>query len=120
MFWIHSSNAARFVQAYRAIAKAVNLPGTDDPKTDVLLLLQEWLESEESGRWLMILDNADESDTFFNQQALVSSEGDDRMQPSVTLSSYLPQSANGSILIVAQQVPTNGLPSTNPDSRIVA
>ena len=78
VFWIHARNKARFVQSYRAIAKAVKLPEIYDPKADILFLLHEWLQGEESGRWLMILDNGDESETFLNQRPLASSKGSDQ------------------------------------------
>lgn len=55
VFWVHASNAARFEQAYRDIAAKVDLPGRDDPKTDILRLVCNWLCDEKNGRWLMNL-----------------------------------------------------------------
>jgi len=60
VFWVHASNAARFKQAYQDIAAKVELPGRDDPKADILRLVYNWLCDETHGRWLMILDNADD------------------------------------------------------------
>jgi hypothetical protein len=40
------------------------LPGVEEPTIDILGLVHRWLESDESGDWLMILDNADDVDAF--------------------------------------------------------
>src|SRR4051794_36389173 len=65
VFWIHASNAARFEQGYREIANEVELPARDDPRSDILRLVSEWLSDEQNGRWLIILDNADDDNVLF-------------------------------------------------------
>ena len=45
VFWVHASNASRIELTYRAIAAAANLPGADDPKTDILNMVLRWLEN---------------------------------------------------------------------------
>ncbi|EMD67316.1 hypothetical protein COCSADRAFT_23711 [Bipolaris sorokiniana ND90Pr] len=66
VMWIHASSPERFQQGYKKIAKKLQLPGWDDPKTDVLQLVYEWLLDSQNGQWLMILDNVDETDIFFS------------------------------------------------------
>ena len=39
--------------------------GWDDPKADVLRLVRSWLCDESNGRWVMVVDNADDADVFF-------------------------------------------------------
>lgn len=68
MFWVHAATAEKFEQAYKSIATKLELPGCDDPKTDVLGLVSRWLGDVDNGRWLMILDNADDIDVFFQRQ----------------------------------------------------
>ncbi|MCJ1230397.1 hypothetical protein MMC12_007071 [Toensbergia leucococca] len=66
VFWIYAANSARFVRAYQDIARTLQLPGYDDPKTDPCELVTKWLNQEDSGHWLMILDNADDANLFFS------------------------------------------------------
>jgi hypothetical protein len=65
VFWVYAANAARFDQAYRDIGRKLKLPGIDNPEVDACELVSDWLNEDESGEWLMILDNADSSDLFF-------------------------------------------------------
>jgi hypothetical protein len=37
----------------------------DDPKADVLRLVRSWLCDKRNGRWLMVVDNADDTSIFF-------------------------------------------------------
>ncbi|KAI9782759.1 MAG: hypothetical protein M1816_001711 [Peltula sp. TS41687] len=100
IFWVHGSSQSRFSQSYQAIANTVELHGRDDPKRDVNRLVYEWLKSERSGRWLMILDNADDIDVFYDPKANedVSSLQDEEHQ----LLDYIPQCLNGLVLITSR------------------
>ena len=84
MFWVHSSNPARLEQGYRDIANTVKVPGWRDPKADIFQLVSSWLRDESKGKWIMVLDNADDA-------AVMS-----KIFP------YLPQSQNGSVLITTR------------------
>ncbi|KAG9229521.1 hypothetical protein BJ875DRAFT_488840 [Amylocarpus encephaloides] len=75
VFWVYASPAERFEQAYRPIAIELDLPGSDDPKTDVLGLLSRWLS-----------DTRSEGSRMGNHTAL-------------PLSSYIPQTTTGSVLL---------------------
>ena len=46
------------------IASVIELAGRDDPKVDILHLVRNWLCDERNGRWLLILDNADDDSVF--------------------------------------------------------
>jgi hypothetical protein len=104
IFWVHASSKARFEQSYHEIANHVKLPGTEDPKTNKLHLVKEWLRSEESSRWLLIVDSADDADMFSYCNSDTSVQGNDHAGDSVTLSAYLPQSPNGSIVITTRDM----------------
>ena len=60
MFWVHASSTTRIEEGYRRIAEAANLSGWEDPKVNILRLVRAWLCNDLNGRWLMIVDNADE------------------------------------------------------------
>ncbi|KAH7342496.1 hypothetical protein BKA65DRAFT_400861 [Rhexocercosporidium sp. MPI-PUGE-AT-0058] len=98
VFWVYASTAERFEGAYRSIAATLDLPGADDPKTDVLVLVSRWLSNTDNGRWLMILDNADDIDVFQKTQD-GSTKGN---SPNLPLSSYIPQSITGSVLVTTR------------------
>jgi hypothetical protein len=46
IFWIHTSNVARFEQGYQHIASVGEIPGRDNPKTNILQLVYRWLSDE--------------------------------------------------------------------------
>ncbi|KAF9777834.1 hypothetical protein IL306_004310, partial [Fusarium sp. DS 682] len=85
---VHAANAARFEQAYRDIANKAEIPGHEDPKADILQLVYNWLSDERNGRWLVVLDNADDDENFFRHTR--------------PLESFLAQAPNGRILITSR------------------
>jgi hypothetical protein len=93
---VHASTAERFEQGYRAIATVLELPGWNDPKTDILDLVWRWLSDIRSGRWFLILDNADNTDIF---SLIPAKELEHRSRP---LSSYIPQTITGSVLLTTR------------------
>ncbi|KAF2466639.1 uncharacterized protein BDR25DRAFT_327985 [Lindgomyces ingoldianus] len=102
--WIHASNPTRFRQGYRDIAYKLLLPGWEDSKADVLQLVYAWLSDRRNGQWLMILDNVDDNSVFFgddedNAGPLQTVDAADYSGP---LESFLPQTANGMIVITSR------------------
>ena len=77
-------------QAYEDIARKLSLPGWDDPKVDFFRLVSESLSKDSYGSWLIVLDNADDEDTFFSKKT----------DPSVV--NHLPRSSKGYILITTR------------------
>ncbi|KAL2019581.1 hypothetical protein VTK56DRAFT_9478 [Thermocarpiscus australiensis] len=92
VFWVHASNAERFQQSFASIARECRVPGYDDPKADIMSLLKMWLEKHDRGRWLMVIDNADDMQLFVGGTA----------DPSKNLGRYVPESAHGSVLITTR------------------
>ncbi|KAH7130945.1 hypothetical protein EDB81DRAFT_129655 [Dactylonectria macrodidyma] len=94
IFWVDADDVIRFVKGYREIAELMRIPGRDDPKLDILDLVRRWLCDENNGRWLMVLDNADDIQTFY------ATTPDD---PTATpLEKFIPRSPNGSILLTSR------------------
>lgn len=101
VFWIHASTKERFEQAFKTIARKRQLPGWDDPAAKPLDLVSEWLSGDST--WLMILDNADDKEVFFDQRRTTTSQNPEPQRPTVPLVTYLPQtSRGGSILITSR------------------
>jgi tetratricopeptide (TPR) repeat protein len=99
---VHAGSSARFEQSYRSIANAVKLPGADEPKIDMLDLVFRWLENDDSGTWLMIVDNADDSAVFFPRVPTSMTQISDQLGRAAVLSTYLPKRSGGSILITSR------------------
>ncbi|KAM0554742.1 hypothetical protein ACHAPJ_006814 [Fusarium lateritium] len=101
VFWVHASSAERFSEAYANIAKECKIPGHEDPSFDALPTVRDWLASDESGQWLMIIDNADDMQLFFPQP-------DEPSKPTPsdeeTLGQFLPDCTNGTILITTRNM----------------
>ena len=97
VFWVHAGTIARFKEGYKRIAEIGKIDGLDKPSVDILQLVSNWLCDEVNGRWLMIVDNADDPNVLFKQAA-------DYGSTKVThcLSDFLPQSPNGSIVLTSR------------------
>ena len=87
IFWVFAGNRHRFEKDYRDIAKKLGLKGADDPKVDVLRLIKDTLEEDNFQDWLMIVDNADKMELFFDQS-----------QPGQGLCNFIPKNSKGSII----------------------
>jgi hypothetical protein len=84
--------------AYKDIARKLSLPGWNDPNVDIFQLVSEWLGDDAHGLWLLVLDNADDMETF-SARSNPSSGGNEQTAPLVK---YLPHSSNGSTLITTR------------------
>jgi tetratricopeptide (TPR) repeat protein len=104
VFWVHASTQARFEEAYKDIANRLELPGRDDPKANVLRLVHDWLRDEANGRWVMVIDNVDDIETFFLSRKRQRQHQGDQADASaqIPLATYLPQSRNGTILVTSR------------------
>jgi tetratricopeptide (TPR) repeat protein len=100
---VHAGSAARFEEGYRTIAERVRLPGCSKPDTDILRLVHNWLSDENNGRWVMIVDNADDINVFTCPSDRHRGQKNDVSGGAVTtLLKFLPQSPNGSFLITSR------------------
>jgi len=119
VFWVYASTRPRFEEAYRTIARTLQLPGLNDPNIDVLSLVRDWLSNERNGNWLIILDNADDVGTFYAKsrcpgRGITSAQVDgilvptgisDESPPSAPpLALFLPKTPNGKILITSRSI----------------
>lgn len=98
VYWVHASNADRFRQSFTSIAQECGIPGLDDPEIDVLPLVKAWLGKKGNGRWLMVIDNADDEALFTTHQQTSASSS----RSTVNLGGFIPDCANGNILITTR------------------
>ena len=83
IFWIPALSMESLEQAYGDIARKSNLPRSAEAKKDVKELVKEYLSNETAGKWLLVVDNADDMDLLLGTE---DSKG---------IADYLPQSENG-------------------------
>ena len=103
VFWVHASSPARFEEGYRRIAERAKIPGWDRPDCDIMPVVHNWLCNEANGRWLMIVDNADDATIFSAQLSSKNIDDEDGTATRAkSFSQFLPQSQHGSILITSR------------------
>ncbi|KAL8686618.1 MAG: hypothetical protein Q9218_006983 [Villophora microphyllina] len=90
VFWVHASSASRFMESYKRIAVECDVPGHNDPDTDAMQLVRDWLETHHLAQWLMIVDNVDDRSVFFEQAP--------DMTTAKALVEYIPQANNGTVI----------------------
>lgn len=96
IFWVYSATKSRFIQAYRDIANLVRIPSGGDS----LHTVHDWLADAGNGRWLLIIDNADDDEVFFSSNndsevPLIENSG-------LPFCSFVPCSAQGDVLITSR------------------
>ncbi|KAI1767803.1 TPR-like protein [Hypoxylon sp. FL1150] len=89
VFWVPVVSKASFDQAYAELAYRLSIPIEEeqDPKESV----RRYLSLESTGKWLLIIDNADNSELLFGS-----------FDEPGGINGYLPQSNNGLILFTTR------------------
>ncbi|KAJ5122605.1 hypothetical protein N7526_009542 [Penicillium atrosanguineum] len=104
IFWVHASSEARFEQSFWDIADQVKIPGRQDPAVNIYRLVESQLRDEKKGRWVFILDNADD-DEFLCSLPPNGTGTLAREDPNVSIKpllEYVPRSRNGSVIITSR------------------
>ena len=104
VFWVYASSVTRFEQSYRDIIDQVKIFERKNSKINILKLVHDWLRNEKNESWLLVLDNVDDTHLFQKIECV-----DQRVQRtsvdsrnSQTMSTYLSQSQNESLLITSR------------------
>ena len=63
VFWVSALGLASFEQAYTEMARQLEIP--IKPKEDPKEAVRRYLESDTAGKWLLIVDNADDKEVIF-------------------------------------------------------
>lgn len=86
VYWALVNDTAQLEQSFRKIADQVKIRGRKDPQANVPKLVHDWLRDVRNGRWLLVLDNADDVAVLCLSSAL----------------QYLPPSSHGSVLVTSR------------------
>ncbi|KAJ5719672.1 hypothetical protein N7493_007250 [Penicillium malachiteum] len=95
VFWVHSSNAARFEQGYDRIANQAKIPDCQSSGVGLLKPVLNWFEDTRR-KWILVLDNVDDNG-FLYEPRYFDEEG-----ASMSLFDFLPPSVNGSIIMTTR------------------
>ncbi|CAH0034532.1 unnamed protein product [Clonostachys rhizophaga] len=110
IIWLHASSQARLEHDFNVLARQLNPRTEYGSQTEIFTMVKEWLEAEASGRWLLIIDNADEEDVFFQpikskpQPPAVLTLHAPRTTPVSRLSEFLPTKANCAVLYTSRHM----------------
>ena len=94
VFWVPATDSAAFEQEYLKIGQSLEIPGINEKEADVKQLVRDELSRDTSGRWLMVVDNADDIKLFSK------SAGD----CALSLDDYLPQNNRSTILFTTRNM----------------
>ncbi|KAK0761763.1 hypothetical protein N5P37_004562, partial [Trichoderma harzianum] len=84
VFWVHAESRSSINQSFKQIASNVSPWGQVDSVEAWLRHSSEWLSKERNGRWVMILDGANDHSIFQDEL-------------------YLPKSRNGTIIVTTRR-----------------
>ncbi|ORY14269.1 P-loop containing nucleoside triphosphate hydrolase protein [Clohesyomyces aquaticus] len=101
VFWVHAGSRAKLAEGYRNIAASMEIPDWYVPGKNIPELVHNWLSDEAHGRWLMIVDNADDLDVFCSSVDDSKSATVEKLK-SFDFLDYLPKSQTGTILITSR------------------
>jgi tetratricopeptide (TPR) repeat protein len=90
ILWIPALSMESVEQAYREIERTWDISRAKDEKEDVKELVRRRLTNKDAGKWLLVVDNADDMDLLFGTE---DSHG---------IMDYLPQSENGLVLFTTR------------------
>lgn len=93
VYWIQASNYDRFRQSFSNIAEKIGVSGNEYERTDHFEFAKNWLNHPGNGRWIMIVDNADDMGVFQNQ-------GEKSIYPDSSFT--FPDCVHGTILVTTR------------------
>ncbi|CAO2649239.1 Nn.00g066240.m01.CDS01 [Neocucurbitaria sp. VM-36] len=67
VFWIPATNSESLQQALEDIGQQLGIPGINEKDADIKKLVQRHLSREETGQWLLIVDNIDDVNMWDNE-----------------------------------------------------
>jgi tetratricopeptide (TPR) repeat protein len=68
IFWVPAVSMESFEQACAGIVEALSIPQMADGKDDAKELVKQYLSSDRAGRWLLVVDNADDPVVLFGTE----------------------------------------------------
>ncbi|KAI9753723.1 MAG: hypothetical protein M4579_005014, partial [Chaenotheca gracillima] len=95
VFWLPATDLQSLQQAYLKIADQLQIPGLENNKSNAPALVRDFLNRNDAGQWLLIIDNADDLDMWL-------SKGTEKESRPRRLMDCLPNRSGGSILFTTR------------------
>lgn len=77
VFWLHASNATRFRQSIQHVVDQLRIPSRGASGQNVFALFESWLRDRKQGPWVLIIDNADDTDFLHQLPSMTDNVTDD-------------------------------------------
>ena len=96
VFWVRAGSMTKFKESYSLIAYTVGILNSweSNTSTNVPSLVLSWLREKRNGKWLIILDGADDLSVFY--------PGPENASDHPHFLSWLPRAAHGSVLVTSR------------------
>lgn len=102
VFWVHAETKERLRESYLQIAKKTNIAGCENPEANVVHLVNRWLSNEANGKWLLVLDSANDARVFLDDTSASCASWRSGSSTNPALPSILPESAIGSVIVTSR------------------
>ncbi|TKA49660.1 hypothetical protein B0A54_00328 [Friedmanniomyces endolithicus] len=89
---LSAPGARAALQSVRDIADLVKIQGRNDPSANIFTLFRSWLRDERMGRWMIVLDNADDASFLVERDS----------RPGGSVLECLPNVEHGTVLITSR------------------
>ncbi|KAI5812135.1 hypothetical protein BZA77DRAFT_253696 [Pyronema omphalodes] len=104
IFWIHADSIPQFEADYKNLGTHAKIPGLDinDPTQNTGLLVKAWLESPNSGDWILIIDNADNKLNFYPETKHTETQNTESNDIHTGIAEFIPRGSKGTIILTTR------------------
>jgi hypothetical protein len=102
VFWIHSGNVIQFEGDCRKLGSLAKIPGHDDTKQNIGFIVKQWLESPQSGEWILVIDNGDNKLDFYPEPRSTQGEPKESDNAAIAhdgIAKCIPRCSKGTVII---------------------
>lgn len=119
VFWIYADTQEHIEEGFKRIAELVKLPAQNLPWVDLYQLVCNWLSDTQNGRWILILDGADDPNVLYKMRNSISEKIPvfSRRRPPAHI--YLPSLRRNSSIIVTTRNKDLAIDLTGDHSTII-
>jgi hypothetical protein len=104
VFGIHAGSVSHFEADYRKLGSLAKIPGHDDTKQNIALIVKQWLEGPQSGEWILVIDNTDNKLDFYPGSKSTESQENDTFSAIAQhgIAKFIPRGSKGTIIITTR------------------
>jgi hypothetical protein len=104
VFWVHAGSVTQFEADYRKLGSLAKIPGHNDTKQSTGLIVKQWLESPQSGDWILVIGNADNMLDFYPKLKSTESKKSDTVSTIAYdgIEEFIPRGSKGTIIVTTR------------------